>query len=430
MEEQKKNTTEYERKKNSGGPGLLPIVLLICLILPFAVWTQTEDQEISSTESRTLMQKAGILDAAGSGANSLFLAIDEYATDQFPFRSELMQLYTDFQIAIGKRQVRGVMIMKPAAEDGSQAEGEVAAVDDRIGPDHVFEQSYNINDADLWALAKSIDSLKERTALPVIYVLLPQKNLALADASEGQLANDIDRRNLEKIKERFADYDIDVIDCCSYFLETFSPRSRVLMYYKADFHWNDRGAYEAADHICGQLCARGLAGRNERPLNADFLWGDLSDTYRYKGDMVNRLGEGAEVAESIPLYTPLDTASIRYYDKLDGPQVPRESVVASGLSDPEKILEYNTICTFNTAYLRTENSNAKSGLKVLVFKDSYQNAMTDYLSVMFAEMNVIDTRFRDVTADDVLAARDIDLILFMFHQNNVSKDLIEYLDLR
>ena len=132
--------------------------------------------------------------------------------------------------------------------------------------------------------------------------------------------------------------------------------------------------------------------------------------------------------EDIPRYVPKNAADLRYFlHPGDIESVPRETIVGSGLDkDP---VTYNDVFTYNLGYYRVENPDAPEAASVLILKDSFQNATIDYLSAIFRSVTVVDPRSYQETPDlaSLLDADGIDLVLFFYHQNNVSRELIDFL---
>lgn len=89
----------------------------------------------------------------------------------------------------------------------------------------------------------------------------------------------------------------------------------------------------------------------------------------------------------------------------------------------------STGLTHNLGYLRVENPNAPEDQAVLILKDSYQNPMLDYFTAIFREVNVIDPRNyqEDANLSTLVAERGLDMVLFLYHQDNISTELIDFL---
>lgn len=199
-------------------------------------------------------------------------------------------------------------------------------------------------------------------------------------------------------------------------------------FYKTDFHWNARGAFAAAQDIARQLAGAGTIAETSVPQAEDFLWSELGGERRYQGDLNVWFSNQFSMQEDIPRYVPKNAADLRYFlHPGDIESVPRETIVGSGLDkDP---VTYNDIFTYNLGYYRVENPAAPEAASVLILKDSFQNATIDYLSAIFRSVTVVDPRSYQETPDlaSLLDADGIDLVLFFYHQNNVSRELIDFL---
>ena len=207
-----------------------------------------------------------------------------------------------------------------------------------------------------------------------------------------------------------------------------SLAEREQLFYKTDFHWNARGAFAASQEIARQLAASGLIDAASIPQANAFVWSDLGAEKQYQGDLNVWFSDLLPMQEAIPRFVPADTASLSYYDSPGSTEpVPRETLIGSGLD--KNPVTYNDVFTYNLGYYRVESPNAPEDKSVLLLKDSFQNASTDYFSSIFRELHVVDPRaYRETPGlSGFLAENDVDLILFFYHQNNVSPELTAFL---
>lgn len=162
------------------------------------------------------------------------------------------------------------------------------------------------------------------------------------------------------------------------------------------------------------------------PATEDFAWQDLRCPYR--GDLNRRFSYLFSMQEEIPHYSIRETSELQYYDAKDV-EVPRESIWARGLQSGEK-MQYNLLSTENLGFYRICNPNARSARRVLILKDSMEDPMTDYWAELFSEIIVIDPRsyLREESLPELVAEYDIDMALFLYHQNNLSEELIDFLN--
>lgn len=162
------------------------------------------------------------------------------------------------------------------------------------------------------------------------------------------------------------------------------------------------------------------------PAAEDFAWQDLDCPYR--GDLNRRFSYLFSMQEEIPYYSIRETSELQYYDAKDV-EVPRESIWARGLQSGEE-MQYNLLSTENLGFYRICNPNARSARRVLILKDSMEDPMTDYWAELFSETIVIDPRsyLREESLPELVAEYDIDMALFLYHQNNLSEELIDFLN--
>lgn len=162
------------------------------------------------------------------------------------------------------------------------------------------------------------------------------------------------------------------------------------------------------------------------PAAEDFAWQDLDCPYR--GDLNRRFSYLFSMQEEIPYYSIRETSELQYYDAKDV-EVPRESIWARGLQSGEE-MQYNLLSTENLGFYRICNPNARSARRVLILKDSMEDPMTDYWAELFSEIIVIDPRsyLREESLPELVAEYDIDTVLLLYHQNNLSEELIDFLN--
>ena len=196
--------------------------------------------------------------------------------------------------------------------------------------------------------------------------------------------------------------------------------TRAGQWYATDFHWNGDGAYAAAKQLLSDMADAGIMPSV-----------DLSDLVErsewdaeYHGDLSRRFSYLIPETQSVVVYAPKDVSGMRYYKSIDSSEpVERSEIVAAGEGEP--VVDYGSAYTLNFACYRVENANAAVDMRVVVFKDSLENAMTDILSAVFSELVVVDARFEQpADIDEILV--DADAAVFIFHQNNNAPDTSKF----
>ena len=386
-------------------------LLVICCFFGFFLFCLVRglaqpDRPSSAAENRSLAQRPAmrrvVTDFGGFAKD-----FESYAADQFPDREQLIGVYTALELAQGKKFARkayclqgGWLLTKPTPT----------------------------NPADLSDLQEALTQAARTLDRPLIWCVLPLKNEALYDLEPAYFSDETGETNKQALTAALAQVGgLTVIDAEAP-LVTGTLADRERYFYKTDFHWNARGAFAAAQEIARQLAGAGTIAETSVPQAEDFLWSELGGERRYQGDLNVWFSNQFSMREDIPRYVPKNAADLRYFlHPGDTESVPRETIVGSGLDkDP---VTYNDVFTYNLGYYRVENPDAPEAASVLILKDSFQNATIDYLSAIFRSVTVVDPRSYQETSDlaSLLDADGIDLVLFFYHQNNVSRELIDLL---
>lgn len=161
---------------------------------------------------------------------------------------------------------------------------------------------------------------------------------------------------------------------------------------RTDHHWAPRGAYYAALRLC----------QVARVPFMDLSHYDAHTVHRYVGTMATFSGEKAvkQAPEDFIYYTPRDckytTTYIQYKTqnhKIVGEHAPARGEFFHHYPDGSS----GAYCCFMSGdskitQVRTAVENHR---RVLIFKDSFGNAIPGYLFASFEEVHVIDFRFFD-----------------------------------
>ena len=261
-----------------------------------------------------------------------------------------------------------------------------------------------------------------------VYGVLPHKTDALPERTAPYLDSRIGTENRQTLEAAMEERlpGLLAVDVAGEFLTNYSASERESFYFKTDFHWNPRGAFAASADLAAAMQENGLLDGVVLPAAEDFAWQDLDCPYR--GDLNRRFSYLFSMQEEVPYYSIRETSELQYYDAKDV-EVPRESIWARGLQSGEE-MQYNLLSTENLGFYRICNPNARSARRVLILKDSMEDPMTDYWAELFSEIIVIDPRsyLREESLPELVAEYDIDMALFLYHQNNLSEELIDFLN--
>jgi len=376
------------------------IICFLSFVLFTLIWSvSTAPKDYNSKEQKDLAQIPHIYDC--ESFDEFAKRWDAFVSDQFPCRDKIIESMHSAEEAESDTIIDDVYV---------------------LSSDYLFTYTYPIDDLKLSNLTKALADKRAKTMLPFVYVIVPQKNLILAEA-EPSIGTATDEENTKKLIDALKKARISSINCTDHLL-SFPLEDRAKFFYKTDFHWTDYGAFKAAQYIANEMSATNRIKATSIPSEDAFEWLDLTGT-AYLGDLQKRFSEEVTVEEYVPVFFTAEPEDLKYYTSIDGEQVPRESIVATGINDIP--LDYNKLSTYNLGYIRIENPNAREKKSVLVLKDSYECCLTDYLSELFTEVNIVDPRAACPSFDEISSKRKTDLVLLMYHNSNVSTELIQYL---
>ncbi len=259
------------------------------------------------------------------------------------------------------------------------------------------------------------------------YAIIPIKNYALSFIDSDYIVDKNSDTNRSLLASSMEGLDsIKTIDVAANFIDNFTEDQLESLYFRSDFHWNAKGAYEAANLIQKHFAHEGTISESDMFVPEDFDWITL-DHASYQGDLNRRFSNLFPMNEEIPIISLKNQEGLTYYLSVDDSQ-PADRADIIGKNTQNTSLTYNDIYTDNIALYKAHNINAPSDKTLIIFKDSLENPMTDFFSAVFREVIVIDARFNvPVDMTGLLESKEDSVILFMFHQNNASAELISYL---
>ena len=168
------------------------------------------------------------------------------------------------------------------------------------------------------------------------------------------------------------------------------------IYTRTDHHWHALGAYYAAEAFAQTA---GVPFANISTFKRDSFDGYVGTMYHYsKADVIKNN------PETFTWYIPTSEYNLTYYsrDKFDNP-------VAGELFASSK--SYSKFI-FGDSYTTDIQSNVGNGRKLLLFKDSYGNALAPFLISSFDEVIIADFRYFDVNVQNFIKEHGITDVCF------------------
>lgn len=381
----------------------IAIPFIIMLMGIFFINILNRDKEVSISENRTLQQMPTIKDIKQGKFISKF---ENYFTDQFAFREELSNFYTNVKMALGANKIKSYYVL-----DNNWILPTPAKI---------------ISDKDLKATANQINELSKignDTNKQIFYASTPHKESMLSHLYP-KYTNGLDNslNNKNKFKEYINKDIVKFIDVDKYFLNKFSKSEMENLYFKTDHHWNGIGAFEGFKNIIEEM-------NIVDNVSWDKYTTTLFDKGYFLGSYNKNLNKIVKVDETIPYVHLKDKPKYKYF-KYNGKtekEVNEEDVIATRKNEDDIL--YGGAYMFGNAcsILKIRNDNALCDKKIIIFRDSYQAPTSWLYADIFSEVQLVDPRYTEtlgMSIDEIMRDSDADIAMFMF-DNTDFKEMID-----
>lgn len=363
------------------------VVLLfigIIVVMQAAFWLLPR-RSFSENEKRVLSE-APQIDAAGIADGSVFRSIESYLSDHFPGR----ELWVGANAYLENAEGRG------ATEDI------VRGTDDWL-----FTAPVSDDRETLWDNMQAITTFAEKQSVPVTMMAVPSAGAVVSDKLPALHLPYPDADLLEEAR-RIAGNTLHWVDLYTDFCSAEQPER---LYYRTDHHWTTEGAYRA---YCLMMEA---LGQSSVPRD-DFTVEQITDFY---GTSYSKSGLWLTEPDTLELWTDSDIQAVTtVYDANRADPVTREGMFfREYLEDADK---YPVFLSGNHARVHIE-TNADSGKRLLVIKDSYAHALAPFLAEEYSTINLIDLRyFKQQTISSWLEENPADEILLVYGLSSLVED--------
>lgn len=172
--------------------------------------------------------------------------------------------------------------------------------------------------------------------------------------------------------------------------------SQETLYFRGDHHWTQHGAYQAFLAWLGQ------------PDSQTFDLSTVSETFC--GTTLAKASLWTVPPDQIEAYQSPLFDQVELYDE--------EGVLLRlGVYNPVALDSYDPYEYFigeNRAWLRLE-TGSEAGRNLLIFKDSYANALVPFLCPYFDSITMVDLRYLSLSMEDLLACGSYSDVLFVYN---------------
>ncbi|MEG1107944.1 MAG: DHHW family protein [Oscillospiraceae bacterium] len=356
--------------------GFISLFFVLNLLLPDKGFSEQENRELAQNPKFTF---------ASLFEGKYTKKYETYTTDQFAFRDGWTTLKAGSEIALGKKENKGVYL----CTDGSLIE-KFSAPEKELMDKNVA----------------AVKSLSEKAGVPVYFALIP----GAADIRAAVLPkNAPSYSQLETIDYCYKNSGAKNIDVYS----ALASHADEYIFYNTDHHWTSLGAFYGYGAM---MDAMGLPHAPLTDYSPQLVSKD------FYGTVYSKSGFSWTKPDSIETFAEQDAATEVF-------NYPKDEPVAGAMYHPdflEKKDKYSMFMGGITPLIKvsTKNTDAPS---LLVLRDSYMDSVTPLMQENFSEIHIMDLRYyksklMDSTVADYIAANKIDEVLVCYSVNNFATD--------
>ncbi len=348
---------------------------IIFLILP--------DKDFSDNENRTLQQRPSL--TAKSFFNGEYMTdIEDYVTDQFPFRDGWMMSNSLIQTALLKKDINGVYLSK---------DGYLIEVFDSV--DETLYQRQ------LQALNKFV-TYNQQSDRNYYIAIIPNSVYIL----EGKLpayAPTLDQGEyISGIYDGISGDLLTKIDVCS----TLFEHADEYIYYRTDHHWTSLGAYYGYTAIATAM------GISPSPIE-DYTVTPVTDSFKGTFFSKGNFAVTPDTIEKIELTTPVKVTAWG-----DDGEKSHSIYFEPALEIKDK---YTYFLGGNPAHYTVETS-ADSQKTLVMIKDSYSHSLLPFFLEHYSTIHMLDLRYINKNINDYISQLDPDDVLLIYNAVTFSGD--------
>lgn len=365
--------TSQENTKTSRLSAVITIAVFIVFIFGIAAATViSKDRKFSEMENRNLAQQPEF-SFKNLKEGKFTEELESYISDQLFLKDTFVSLKTDCDRAAFKSYQNGIYF----SDNG-----------------YILQQ-YTENRAQIDENIGCINDFADKLSVPVDFILAPNSISVNSDLLPFGALNDDQRKSIEHIEKILSNN-----------VHLYSTDSA--QYYKTDHHWTSEAAKTAFEEY--------FKGSGQQLVPISYEVEKIKDFY---GTLYSKAPSGFIKPDELHLYTnPNGKYSVEYV---------KENKTSDSLYDRsfiDKKDKYSTFFGGNFSQIRIK-TNASSGQKVLVLKDSYANAMMPFLADQYSEITMIDLRyfhFEANTVSELCELYGVDRVILIYNMDFINSD--------
>ena len=371
-------------------------IFFLCSLFIFGIWSLLDEDRIrSELEGRTLEKRPDLnMETLTSG--DYFSRFEDYYNDNFPLRDQWIEANSSVSHHVfGQRLFKGAFI----SEDGYMISP--------LAPENPEESIKRVNTK----INEFAADLKKKD-IPVYFALAPSKTTVMEHQLPDYMESNANNLS-DELSKGFSDT-VNFLDLRSAIESHMNEKD---MYFYTDHHWKPKAAYYAYSAIIENLGDEFTDIGQPLSMSA-YSW--VEDTTPFYGS------EARKVCKSN--VSKVDTITITEKKAEEKPlEISYRGKSNQPLFNMEILKKEDVYTNRYVSYFSGDvpegiirNPNMKNGKKVLILKDSYANAMIQFLLSHFEETRILDLRhYKHMSVKDYIDKNDIDAVVFVHNINSI-----------
>lgn len=376
------------KKSNKKGRNIIEIISCIVFfgfLIVFALITVFSPKETFSELENKSLERKPKLSAKTWFDRSYTDKLEKYIADHFSGRVGWLELKSNIETSVGKKELNGIYILKNRLIEKVSA------------PDY----------SDVDKSINAINTFGAENDIPVYVMLVPTS----AEFYKDELAAfypQLDQRGFIDYVYSVLDEGISTIDV----YDVLRSHKDDYVYYRTDHHWTSLGAYYAYAAAGEQM------GYTPRELSF-YDVEHASDSF--KGTFYSKT-----------LSTAIEDDTMDFYHSPDGDspvtvEVTQEFGSKPEVSDSIYFRDYLDVKDKYASFLGTNApivtiKTGSEGGKLLIIKDSYAHCYSQFLTEDYSEITLIDMRYIQLSYKKIIDVSEYDEALFLYNVSSFAGD--------
>ena len=354
-------------------------IFVIVLCITFLINIVMPDHETSNIEQRTL-QKFPEFSADDFISGEWNDKIEDWFSDQFIGKNGFVHLKYTMQKTMGIKKMDDVYLSKGSLIQETAKMNE-EAVNKNLDAINKFYETNQINT--MFLLAPNAVSMNHDD--------LPKNAFVRNQKAQMDYIFDHLNPNIARIDIR----------------DTLKKEKDQYLYYKTDHHWTSLGAYYGASEVADYM-------KWDFPKIDEYTKYPL--TYDFKGTLSKKTGSFG-YKDEIDIYVP--DKEPEYVVTYENDQKKSRTIYQSKQLDTAD--PYTVFLGGNQGLIQIDINN-ESKHHLLLFKDSYANALVPFLIPYCRTITIVDPRYYSENIDRIVSSQLITDILYVYNANTFVED--------